>query len=91
VLNGWPEWEWDPTLGAYTWVAHEEWRLYKSAGDTSISATNYKKIMTWPLNYDRAGNFSTTAPASGFFRLAYRNDHDKRAYRVMDRETTEEL
>lgn len=90
VYHNWPEYGWSNECNCYTWYAEEDWTMYQSTGDTIINANIYQKLHAWPLYWDGAV-FSSNWPAGGYHKLAYRNDDNLRAYRLMGGTSVEEL
>ncbi|MFT5778300.1 MAG: hypothetical protein ACI837_001256 [Crocinitomicaceae bacterium] len=88
IYHNWPEYGWNAETNSYQWYAQDDWTLYKSGGDTTINLNTYKKLTAWPLYRDAGGNFTA---GGGYHKLAYRNDNDRRAYRILYGGNSEEL
>jgi hypothetical protein len=90
VRKQFPVSSWDYNCNCAVWSTDENWKMYKTDGDTVINATTYKKLSVWPLGYNN-GEYISPWPAGGTYKLAYRNDNDLKAYRILSDSSSEEL
>lgn len=82
---------WNPQLNAYTYNTTNSYKYYRSGPDTLINVTPYTQLLFTYLNKNTDGTFSPAGVASEIYHFAYRNDNDRRCFRIPNSSSTEEL
>ncbi len=82
---------WDPEWNTYIWVGQDSYMYYQTEGDTLINEVSYKKLIACGAYLNDDGSFDIPIEFSSFHVLAYRNDLQRRSYKIMAGETEEIL
>ena len=81
---------WDPLSNTYIWSSSYDYYYYRSSGDTLINGMEYTKLMRTIVHPNGDGSYSSNSSYE-LYKFAYRNDMNKRAFKVPIGMTTEEL
>lgn len=77
--------------GSYQWITTSTFYYYRSGADTLINGIPYTQLLQQHIIPDGNGAYSISPWSSEQFVLAYRNDMNRRAYKVDPGSTTESL
>jgi hypothetical protein len=81
---------WDPLSNTYIWSSSNDYYYYRSGGDTLINGMEYTKLLRTIVQPNGDGSYSSNSSYE-LYMFAYRNDMNKRAFKVPIGMTTEEL
>ena len=81
----------DPQIGSYNWLTTKSFMYYRSGTDTIIGGLTYTQLLGLSIVADGNGAYSSDPFSSESYVLAYRNDMNRRAYKVDPASTTVSL